>query len=508
MVESYLLVIDAGTGGGRCLIFDTKGKLQSLAYEEWTFFTPPEVAPLGKEFHPDEFWEIICRVIKKGLQLGNVKPEQIKGVTATSFREGFVLIDKEGKEIYAGPATDIRALAEGMRIKQSHGKEIYKITGRTPPFMFASARLTWFKEKAIEKYNKIHRILMMNEWILYKFSGEVFGEPTSACETDLFDIRTASWSQEVPLLLELRDDIFPEIVTAGTKIGEIKKRAAEETTLAEGTPVVMGGADSQCGLLGMGLTKESQMGIVAGTTTPLQMIVSHPILDEQMRTWTNNYLLPNQWVLDSNAGQSGLIYQWIRDNVADFERETAATTGKNAFNLINDLVKDVPPGSEGVFAFLGPLVMDMNSVGPMGYGGFLFELPIFMGNYGKKQFVRAFLENMAFAIHGNRLQLEDVSTLKIIEAHLCGGLANSETFVQIVADTLRLPVKIYQTIESTGLGAAICAAIGSKIYSDFSEAIHAMVHLKATIEPGPQQKKYRRIYKKWLKLSRKLKQIQ
>ena len=507
MAEKYFLVIDAGTGGGRCLIFDDLGNLITVAYEEWTFSTPSEVAPMGKEFNPDEFWNIICNVCKKALKDAQLRPDQIQGISATSFREGSLFLDENGKELYAGPAMDLRALLEGMSMKNSYGEKLYQITGHMPPFMFASARLKWFKEKKTEIYNQIHRILMMDEWILYKFSGEAYGEPTGVCETELFDIHTSNWSKEIIDLVELRDDIFPEIVITGTKIGEVTSKAAEETSLVQGIPVVMGGADSQCALLGMGLTEEGQMGIIAGTTTPLQMIVSRPIIDEKMRIWTNNYLLPGKWILESSAGDSGKIYRWIRDYLADYEREIALKEGKNAFDLLNTLAEDVPPGSEGIFAFLGPMVINFNAVGPLGYGGFLIPLPIFMGNYGKKQFIRAFLENMAFAIKGNCAQLEEISGRTLTEANICGGLANSNVFVQIVADTLGIPVNTYRTAEATGLGAAMAAAIGAEIYPNFTDAINAMVHLEGTIQPSSNQKIYKKLYKKALKISEKLKEI-
>ncbi len=508
MANSYFLVIDAGTGGGRALIFNEMGTLHAISYEEWAYYTPPDAAPFGLEFNPDQFWDIICRVTKSAINQAKIQPSQIKGLSASSFREGSVWIDEVGKEIYAGPANDVRAIEQGMNMKASYGKKLYELTGHNPPFMFASARLQWFKEKKPEIYNQVHRILMMNEWILFKFSGETYGEPTNACETELFDIHGRVWSKEIVKMLDLKEDIFPEIVNGGTQIGGVSSRAAAETSLIEGTPVVMGGADSQCALLGMGFTEEGQLGIMAGTTTPLQMITSRPIIDPQMRTWTNNHILPDFWILESNAGESGKIFRWMRDNLADLERETAKKEGKNAFELMDVLAADVPPGAEGVFAFLGPLVMNMDTVGPLGYGGFLFELPVYMGNYGKKQFIRAFLESMAFAIKGNWDQIEEISNIKIKEAGICGGLSKSRVFIQIVADTLRFPIKTYQTIESTGLGAAICTAVGSQIYSDFPAAIKGMVHLKTVIEPGPQQKNMKKFHKKWLKLSKKLRQIQ
>ncbi|MHA1265459.1 MAG: FGGY-family carbohydrate kinase [Candidatus Helarchaeota archaeon] len=507
MTKNYFLIIDAGTGGGRALVFDEEGKLHAISYKEWTYHTPPDGPSLAKEFNPKEFWEIICNISKQAIQIARIPPSEIKGISASSFREGSVFLDAQGKELYAGPATDIRALEEGMELKRKLGEELYQITGHHPPFLFASARLIWFKRKRPEIYERIHRILMMNEWISFKFTGEAYCEPTSVCETQLFDIHQRAWSREIIEKLDLQEDIFPEVVNAGTKVGEITKQAAEETGLIEGTPVVMGGADSECALLGMGFTEEGQLGIIAGTTTPLQMIVSQPIIDEKQRTWTNNYLIPELWTVESHAGESGKVFRWMRDNLADYEREIARQQGRDAFEVMDQLAAEVPPGAEGVFAVLGPQVIDMNNLGPLGYGGFVFELPISMGNYGKKQFIRAFFENMAYAIKGNWDRIEEVAKQQVKEAGICGGLSKSRTFVQIVADVLRYPVKTYQTAEATGLGAAICAAIGTQIYPDFPTAIRAMVHLKEQIEPGPEMKKLRKYYKRWLKIQKKLSQL-
>ena len=129
----------------------------------------------------------------------------------------------------------------------------------------------------------------------------------------------------------------------------------------------------------------------------------------------------------------------------------------------------------------------------------VFPSNVFMGlsmNVGKTREIKA-----------NWDQIEEITKIKVMDAGICGGLSKSQTFVQIVADTLRFPVKIYQTIEATGLGAAICAAVGAGIHSSFPEAIKAMVHLKDVVVPGSQQKKLKKFYKKWWKLQKKVSKL-
>ena len=102
---------------------------------------------MAKEFNADTFWEKIITTIKLAIQNSKIDPKKIRGISATSYREGVILLDENGKELYSAPADDMRALSQGMDILQKYGDKIYKITGRLPPFLFASAKISWLKRK-------------------------------------------------------------------------------------------------------------------------------------------------------------------------------------------------------------------------------------------------------------------------------------------------------------------------------------------------------------------------
>jgi autoinducer 2 (AI-2) kinase len=113
---------------------------------------------------------------------------------------------------------------------------------------------------------------------------------------------------------------------------------------------------------------------------------------------------------------------------------------------------------------------------------------------------RAVLENVAFALRGNLSQLQELSGREVKALSLCGGLSRSPLFNQIVADVCQVPVEVPATWEASGLGAAMCAAVGAGSYDDLEQAAEGMAQGRETWEPDPGMRtKYRTLYKRWFK---------
>ena len=166
MSANYVLAIDAGTSGVRSLLMSLDGRLVSLCHKDWSYQARGDISPFSKEFNPDEFWHIICESIKRALKDASVHAHDIIGVSATSQREGAVFLDREGKELYAGPNTDLRALTEGLSIDSQFAKEVYSITGHIPSFLFVPAKLKWFEENQPEIFDRITTVLTISDWII------------------------------------------------------------------------------------------------------------------------------------------------------------------------------------------------------------------------------------------------------------------------------------------------------------------------------------------------------
>ena len=123
------------------------------------------IAHMGR---PDRLWHIVCDVTGTALNNAGIKAEELAAVSATSQREGMVFLDSTGKELYAGPNIDLRAVTEGISIDTQYARDIHSITGHLPSLMFAPAKLKWFENNRPELYKRISTVLTISDWIVYK----------------------------------------------------------------------------------------------------------------------------------------------------------------------------------------------------------------------------------------------------------------------------------------------------------------------------------------------------
>ncbi|OGO00856.1 MAG: hypothetical protein A2Y59_04800 [Chloroflexi bacterium RBG_13_52_14] len=492
MPGKYVLAVDAGSSGCRAIILDIRGKLISSASQEWFYEIPPDLAPMGKEFDARKLWGIICKLIRQSIKKAGITPAEIVAVSSTSQRQAVVFLDKEGQELYAGPNTDLRALIEGFAIDGEFEEEVYCITGHKPSLLFTPAKLKWFQANRPQICERIATVLSLSDWITFKLSGERIAEISSVGDIGLLDISVGKWSSRLREMLQLPHGIYPPLAGAGNHVGVVTGEAAKQTGLAKGTKVVTGGGDTQCGLLGMGLKDEAEVGIVAGWSGTLQMILSCPVIDSRRRTWTGCHILPGKWVLESNAQESGGAYRWLKGLLFD-------KSGKDdKYTLMDNLAQDVPPGAGGAFAFIGPTRMDMTRMKPS-LGGFIFPVTPSVTSIERKHLIRAALENLAFSFKANCAQLEEITELKLRKIALGGGLSKSNSLVRILSNVLNMPVTCFEVSDVTACGAAMCAATGAGIYPDLIGAMKRMQPEPRVVEPDSQAaQEYPPIYEKWL----------
>ena len=498
MAEQFLMAFDASTGSGRCFLISLDGSRYFSCTRSWSYFQPPGLGPSASEFDSNQFWTLLSHCCRDVMAKAGIKPKQVLAVSSTSQREGIVMLDKKGNELYAGPNRDFRAALEGMQISNRFGDDLYQRTGHYPTGLFAPARLLWFKKNQPERYQKFHTLLSINDWVLYRLCSIAACEPTNASETALYDMAKNEWAKDVISELGL-PDVFPQVLLAGTILGGVSKQASIETGLLEGTPMVIGGADTQCGLLGCGLREALQMAAVSGTTTPVQMISETIVLDPQVRTWVCPYVIPGKYVLESNSGTSGSVYQWLRDTV--FDSDKLSDQADQIYSLMNLEAEKANPGASGVMAHVGVTIFNAKRVG-VPPNIILFGLnplsnPV---QSSKHLLIRAVLEGFAFSVKANADQIIEVAGASPQTMAVCGGLSQSNLYNQIIANTMKLPIQVNSCCEGSSIGACICAGLGAGVFKDYSDGIQALVHTKETIQPVEEiSHTYKSIYRRWLK---------
>jgi len=494
MSDEIVIVLDAGTGGGRAVAVDKTGKVRAYSYRQWSYFEPPGLEMIANEFTPDEFRAIIAERCREVME--RIDPASVIAVTATSMREGCVFLDEDGRALYGGSNRDARGILYASEVEELLGKErVYTETGHWPPFLFMPARLYWFREDAPEIRDKIAGALMINDWLIRWLSGKAVGEPTNAGESMLFNIDRREWSEEMLKAAGVDRSILPPVEPCGTVVGEITEAASNETDIPAGTSVVTGVADTQAGLLAGKVSEPGEVGIVAGSTAPLMMVVDKSVRDPEYRLWHACHALPDKWVAESNTGDAGLIYRWYVER----HYGAMAPEGTSPYDAIEELAEDAGLGAWGARAFLGPMIWDLKSVTLSAKSGLFLTYPVGGENSSPGVFARAILENVAFALRGNLDQVKEVTGITPTRFALAGGMTRSKVFCEVVANVLGAPVEVVPEPEATAVGCAIMAFAAKGVYPGVEAAMEAMVGDIKAIEPDEDdQDEYTDIYEEWL----------
>jgi autoinducer 2 (AI-2) kinase len=488
-----LVALDAGTGGGKCTVFDRAGHALASHREAWSYeVTCDPSLPFVRAFafDPEAFWGAICRCVRGALAAARVAPSDVVGVASTSQREGCVFLDAHGREIYAGPNLDARGFAEGLEILNALGlPRLHAITGHSAPFIFPLARYLWFRT---HDGRRVAHVLMINDWLTYRLSGELAAEPSNATESMFFDLRARTWSAEILERFDIPASILPLVVASGTRIGTVSAEAARATGLAAGTPVVMGGADTQCSLLAAGAINPGDTGATLGTTTPVQAVVDAPCFDPAANLWASCHVVADRWVVESNAGDTGDAYQWILELVAGDRPPT------ERYALAEQWAAEVP--AIEALAFVGPSVFDLTKMRPNKPGGMLFPYPTMHMRPDRAALVRAFLESVGFAVRANLEQIARVVGTGPSKLFVGGGMSRSRALVTLLRDITGLPVRIVHEPESAALGCAILTAAGLGVYTDLSQAVTGMIHCRDEVPDRTRAAHCEDRYAKWREL--------
>ena len=245
-------------------------------------------------------------------------------------------------------------------------------------------------------------------------------------------------------------------------------------------------------MIGAGVVEAGQVGIVAGWSAPVQMLVPEPIQSPEMKTWTGLFQLPGLWTLESSAGDTGNVWGWLVETLSGSRLD---------YEELDKLAGSTPPGSIGVTGHFGPQAMDVSGVG-MRLGGILFPTPIAMGGPSRGHIGRAVLESFAFTIRANLEQLERESGITASNIALGGGLSRSSTFRKILPDVLDRPVSMYSQSDVTAFGCAAIARTALGEYASLAESAMVMSQDSRTSVPDDQNAvEYQGLYEDWLELN-------
>ncbi len=482
MKKRYFMIIDAGTGSGRAVIFDTGGNQVSIAQQEWTHLSEESV-PNSMGFDCRFNWKLLSGCIARAIGMAGIKSTDIAAVSATSMREGIVLYDARGKELFAVANVDARADREVAAFKTDHPgaeRRFYELSGQTFA-LGALPRLMWVKKNRPDLYEKTVSMNMISDWVLTKLSGVIASEPSNAGTSGVFSLEKRQWVPEMAKELGLKDDIFPPVYESGTIIGGVGREAADETGLAVGTPVVTGGGDVQLGSAGLGVVRPSEVAVLGGTFWQQLVNIAEPKTDPSMDIRINPHVIPGISQAEGITFFSGLVMRWFRDMFCAEEKAAAAARGIDAYALLEEMAGGVPAGSYGIL----PIFSDV-----MHYGRWYHAAPSFLNlsldpqKSSKAALFRSLEENAAIVSHLNLEAIFAFTGVRTDAITFAGGASKGALWSQILADVTGKCVRIPNVNEATALGGAFAAGVAVGEYSSIEEAAKSLVGWDKTYEPN------------------------
>ena len=191
MDKKYLMAVDAGTGSVRAVIFDVHGNQIECVQEEWKHLEDPNY-PGSMNFDWKKNWNAAKRCISEAIKKSNIESGDIAAVSTTCMREGIILYDKNGKELWACANVDARSTAEVIQLKKMSPTlehELYLESGQTYS-LSALPRILWVKNNLPDVYEKTAAVGMFNDWLIYKMSGVLAVEPSNGSTSGLFSLET------------------------------------------------------------------------------------------------------------------------------------------------------------------------------------------------------------------------------------------------------------------------------------------------------------------------------
>ncbi len=497
-MDIYLLGIDLGTTGSKCILINEDGTLVARAINEYPTLIP---RPGWTEQEPKMWWEATVASIRQVLEISQVDPHLIVGIGLTGQMHGLVLLDKNGDTLRPCIMwNDQRTLSQCDEINQLIGKEkIIELTGNLILSGFTAPKLLWVRENEPEVYQQIVKILLPKDYIRYRLSGDYVTDVSDASGTSLFDVAHRQWSIGMLDALKIPKTWMPEVVESQVCSTFLSHHAAKETGLIAGTPIAAGGGDQAAQALGIGIIEQGMVSATIGTSGVVFAASNKYRVEPNGLLHSFCHAIPGMWHLMGVMLSAGGSLRWFRDAFGESELTRAKATGVDPYELMMAEASEISPGSEGLL-FLPYLNGERTPYNdPMARGVF-FGLSL---RHQKAHLIRAILEGVSFGLYDSLAMIRALG-INSHEIVLTGGGARSELWRQIIADVFNVPVVTTSSDEGAAIGAALLAGMGIKLYETPQEAVSRTISRNNRVTPSVNTQVYREYYQRYKSLYQSL----
>lgn len=483
----YLLGIDFGGGASKATLLSEQGNIIAENTVEYETLHPFAGAC---EQRPEDWYDALCQNTKAILEKSGVDPAQIVCLAIDSATHTAVLCDKEYKPLR--PAihwTDSRSVEQANRLKQPGMEWIVEQAYHKPDTIWTLPQIVWVKEKEPEIFEQISHIFFEKDYIRYCVTGVYCTDYIEAQGSMLYNLNEQKWSEELCKLAGISMDVLPPLVNPTDMAGSVTPKAAADTGLLCGTPVICGTTDTVLEVFASGAVKPGQMTVKLATAGRICVISDKAYPHAQLINYS--HIAPGMWYPGTATKSCAASYRWYRD------------TFGGDYESLNEGAADTEIGADGLL-FHPYLNGELTPYAdPLLCGSFVGVRAF----HEKKHFTRAVLEGISMSMLDCMETIREIGMTAGKEATLIGGGAKGQLWRQITADMLGITLKTTVSSDSS-LGSAMLAGIAVGIFADCEDAVDKCVKFKDVTVPNPENTAiYKKQYVRYKKVADALKTI-
>ena len=462
MKGEYILSYDFGTSGVKIALVDLQGALIDSEIVRYALLTP---RPGWAEQDPDEFWEAVCRGTRDVIARQALSPRKVAGMAFGTQWKGIIPVDVRGRVLH-----NAIIWLDGRAKKQAE-----KLNARLRTDAFTErdywARLMWMREERADIYDQAESFLEVNAFLKFRATGVKAVDLTNDFIHNL-DPDIQQHYDRVLAAAELDTGKFPPLVMPTEKVGELTPAAAAAMGLVADIPVFGGCGDIPAIAIGAGCSTIGSAHIYLGSSGWLAVSVPgrKPGVGELYQSFDRGKELLLYVMQAACLAQNWAVKQLYRseeDNLAD-----------DVFGFVDQDIAGVPPGCDRMIATpwlhgeLPPLSNEARMV--------FFNIH---NLHDRRHMMRAVLEGICFSLRW-KTEMYRTQTGQVLDViRVVGGGANSEPWMQALADILGIPVVIPENAAHAGaIGTAYCAVVGLGMCPDL-DAVDKMVREDRVFSP-------------------------
>ncbi len=458
-----LLGVDVGTTSMKMVLFDDGGNILKSVSKEYTLDTKGDRV----ELDADKYWQMFSE------GYAEIKSEfKVDALSIDTQCETLIVTDEKGIPLYNAIVwLDNRAARQAEKIAEKFGaKTVYETTGQPEiTATWPACKLMWLRENEPEVFGSIKKIFLLEDFLLYRLTGEFVTERTLQSSSLYLDIREGEWWQEMLEFIGVSESQLPRLCASGKLVAEV-----------DGTKVVTGVMDQVAGSVGAGVVTSEIVSEMTGTTMAIVVPTTNfpPYKEENRVPCHVNY--DGSYCLLTWTPTAGIALKWFKENFCE----------NLSFRQLDEIAEKVEPGSNGLtfMPYLcGSIIPKYNPDARGAFLGLTME-------HTRAHAVRAILESVAFMLQENL----DYLNVSCDEIRSMGGGALSPLWCQIKADVTGKKIVTLKSTEAACLGSAIIAGVGAGIYKSVPEACKTLIATDKEYYPSGAD--YSDSYKRYLKL--------